>query len=218
MKPMHREHAPLPPVFVCAIKFIFEITHSYQTWLNSYETWLNWYMTLTSRACTPAAGNSVCHDSIHSRYDLIHMRHDSYETWLNSYHTWLNSYETWLIHMRHDSFIWDMTHSYKTNESRACAAAAGIPVCHDSIHISHASFISDMTNSYETWLDLYKRWWIHRQPPPLPPVFLCVITQFIWDMTRFIWDMTGFISNMTKSYETWLHSYETRIDPHETNE
>jgi len=148
MKPMHREHASLPPVFVCAIKFIFEITHSYQTWLDSYETWLNGYMTNTSRACTPAAG---------------------------------------------------------------------IPVCHDSIHISHAPLISDMTNSYETWLDLYKRWWIHWQLPPLPPIFLCAMTQFIWDMTRIIWDMNGFISNMAKSYETWPHSYETRIDPHDTN-
>jgi len=60
------------------------------------------------------------------------MRHDSF-IW-----DMTHSYETRLIHMRHDSFIWDTTHSYETRL---------IHMWHDSLNW-HDSSIWNMTNPY----------------------------------------------------------------------
>ena len=88
------------------------------------------------------------------------MRHDSF--------IWDMTHlcKIWLIHMRHDSFIWDMTHSYKTWLT----------------HMRHDSFIRDMAHSYETWL-------IHMRHG-----------SFIWDMTH--WYETWFIDTHRTSF-TW---------------
>ena len=102
-----------------------------------------------------------------------------------------------IIHMGHDSFIWDTTPSYGTW----------------LIHMGYDSFIWDMTDSYGTWLihmghDLFIPWYASFIHAPL-------ITLSTHDMPHahiphsygtwllhmghdsFIWDMTH-------SYGTWL--------------
>jgi len=165
--------------------FIWDMTHSYETWLihmrhdsfiwdmtHSYETW------------------------------LIHMRHDSFiwdtthssETWLacdlNTYLTVITIsfaiivvkdtdqiYETWLIYMRHDSFIWDMTHSYETR------------LIHHHCCQRHGSDIWDMTHLYETWR-IYETWLASELNAHLTAITIAFATITVKDITQ--------------SYETWL--------------
>ena len=81
-----REHIH---VYVCM--FVFDITHSYVTWLLS-----NW------------RDPFIC-DMI------IHMWHDSFTS--DTTHL----YVTWFIHMWHDAFIREMPHPHVTIHSFICA-------------------------------------------------------------------------------------------------
>jgi len=69
-----------------------------------------WCSFLPDYSLSQPDGNPIC---VRHSYEtwLIHTRHDSF-IWdmTHSLHE-THAYETWLIHMRHDLFIWDMMHS-----------------------------------------------------------------------------------------------------------
>ena len=71
--------------------------------------------------------------------------------------TMTHACETWLIHVRYDSFTWDMTHLYETwykwvmshvNEWKTWP-----------IHVRHDSCMWSMTHVHETWLIHKKTWY-----------------------------------------------------------
>jgi len=97
--------------------------------------------------------------------------------------------ETWLIHMRHDSFIGDMTHSYETW----------------LIHMRHDSFIWYMTHSYETWLIFI---WVRHQSFMCVQVHVSVITlAYVWDVTQFCVSLFACARWIVQSWDIYVYIY-----------
>jgi len=88
---------------------------------------------------------------------------------------------TWLIHIGHDSFIWDINRSCVTWQ-----IAKVFEMIHSYgpwlVHMGHDSFIRDMADSQSVWQE-----------------------SFIWDMTRsyVTWQIAK-VFDRTHSYWTWL--------------
>ena len=133
------------------------MTRSYRTWLMHIS-----------------AGVAKRRQSAHRSSNSYHMRHDSF-VWdmTQSYKTWLISfsYETWLVHMGNDACI---SLQESPRDIKVLYARNSYPMRHDS-------FVWDMTISYKTWLIShiplsYETWLVHmghdscilikRTPPP----------------------------------------------------
>jgi len=125
-----------------------------------------------------------------------------------------HSCATWLIHMSHDSYIWDMTHTYD------------IP----TDHILPPSFSCekkrrDTTHTYETWLihvrdDSYI--WVMTHPYNIPTDHILSPRVFYRKKKKtydsFIWDMTHscatWLIHMSHDSYKWdmTHTYDIPTD------
>ena len=143
--------------------FIFDMTHSYVTWLihmqhdsficdmtHYYVTWLI-HMWCDSFIESQMRSLLFCN----CMTGLIHMWHDSFICAMT------HSCVTWLIHMWHDSFICDMTHSCVTWLIHMWCDSFICDMTHLSSHkwdhscfvtVWQDSFMCDMTHSHVPWL------------------------------------------------------------------
>jgi len=98
-----------------------------------------------------------------------------------------HAYVTWIIHMEHDSFIWDVTRP----SVRVYSCVTRL------IHMSHDSSTCYMTHPYVTWLVCDMTHWY------VTWLILVWHDSSLCDMTHSMWH-DSFICDLTHSYVSWL--------------
>ena len=194
--------------------FIWDMTHSYQTWLihMRHDSFI-WNMT-------------------HSYVTwLMHMRHDSFiSDTSHSYMTWLihmysiagqmtYSYVPWLIRMRHDSFICDTSHSYVIWLIHVYSLARRPPCLNASCHVTYAQ-----THALELYhtrssaaalkcvtschVYIYTCTWV-MDTPMSATALKCVTSCHVY-----IYAYTWVLSHSLVSNRTWMRHRMSRIHVH----